>query len=107
MLGSYDSSHFTTRTEDGSEIISGGCSYGTGFCISWQNGAILEADDINGAFVETIIDAARDRIEAYQQTISKCDENQEAIEYLQLALAALNKRTNRKTSEGKEGTHKF
>jgi hypothetical protein len=73
MLGKYESSHFTTRTEDGKEIISGGTSYGTGFCISWQNGAIREPEnDVNGAFVETIIDVVRDRLAAYQNTVAKC-----------------------------------
>lgn len=108
MLGKYESSHFTTVTPDGKEIISGGTSYGTGFCISWQNGAIKEPEnDINGAFVETIIDAAKDRLNAYQQTVAKCPENQEAIALLTKALEVLNNRTKRRESEGNEGLHKF
>ena len=86
----------------------GGVASGTGFAISWQNGPLGRGEDRrepNGAFVETIIKAAMQRIEFYQGTRFKCEENREAIYHLDMALAELSSRTSRRESQNTEGTH--
>ncbi len=88
---------------------SGGCSFGTGFAISWQMGPLGRgADqrrDPNGAFVEDIIAAARSRIAWYQTTEFDCEENAQAIDALTAALEALNRRTEDRVKREVEGTH--
>jgi hypothetical protein len=79
-----------------------------GFTISWQNGPLGRDENRrqpNGAFVETIIYAAIDRLEYYQSTKFVCQENAEAIVYLQQALMALDRRTQGREDRKVEGTH--
>jgi len=86
----------------------GGVSYGTGFCVSWQNGPLgrgTERRDPNGAFVETMLAVVRDRIAFYQQLQFNCQENAEAIRHIEAALHALNSRTARREAAQIEGTH--
>lgn len=89
----------------------GGATFGTGFAIHWQHGPLGRGEERqppNGAFVEDIIDAACDRIEFYQTASGgrfACDENVEALAHLQLALAALDKRTRSREARQVEGTH--
>ena len=88
----------------------GGVSTGTGFTISWQNGPLgtgSERKEPNGAFVETIIDAALRRLEFYQASKFNCKENQEAIGYLMQALLALDSRTKSREIRNIEGTHQI
>jgi len=85
----------------------GGQVYGTGFCIAWQRGPLgRDAERVvpNGAFVEDIIKAVIGRIEFYNDNGFHCDENDDALEHLHLALAALQARTARREAEGTEGT---
>jgi hypothetical protein len=87
----------------------GGTAWGPGFAISWQHGPLgkIESKDRrepNGAFVETVIAAVVNRISHYQQYFP-CQENAEALDYLNHALEALNRRTHRRINEGVEGTH--
>lgn len=87
----------------------GGKVRGRGLTIYWQNGSLGRGDDRlepNGAFVETVIDAAKQRIEYYQQSNFKCRENALAITKLEEALHWLNSRTQRRENQGVEGTHK-
>lgn len=88
----------------------GGFASGTGFSISWQNGPLREQGsdepaEPNGAFVETIIDVARQRIEHYQEGQFRCRENALAITKLEEALHWLQHRTARRETAGTEGTH--
>lgn len=101
----------------------GGQTFGPGFSIAWQNGplatgvdqveCIIEDPDHdgpcrrdpNGAFVETIIAAAKDRLEFYQSSKFACDTNAEAIAALDAALAALHRRTADREARNVEGTH--
>lgn len=91
----------------------GGSANGTGIAIYWQKGPLREqgSDEPaipNGAFVEDVIDVCRQRIEHYQEVADgrfACDENAEAIEHLGEALAALDRRTQRRLDAGTEGTH--
>lgn len=87
---------------------SGGQSHGTGFVVNWQNGPLVEngvRKEPNGAFVETIIAAAIDRIEHYQESRFRCEENALALEHLRLALEMLDSRTKNRKERGVEGTH--
>ena len=80
-----------------------------GMSIIWQDGPLgrlgEERKDPNGAFVETVIHAARRRIEFYQESGFACAENSEAIFHLTQALNALDKRTLRRIQQNTEGTH--
>lgn len=107
MLDFFHSTHWY----DHEGRPAGGISEGIGFTIAWQNGPLGRADgpggrrQPNGAFVETIIAAAKDRLEYYQSSRFNCEENAEAIRHLALALAILNDRTARREAAGTEGTH--
>lgn len=87
----------------------GGHVLGVGLRIDWQNGP-LSVDGVRkeptGAFVETVIAAALQRIEYYQTSSFKCRENALAITKLEEALHWLHSRTNRRIKAGTEGTHK-
>ncbi len=87
----------------------GGSVRGTGLEIEWQSGPLGRGEDRkepNGAFVETVIDAARQRIEFYQASKFKCRENAIAITKLEEALLWLNKRTLDREKRAVEGEHK-
>jgi hypothetical protein len=77
------SSHFSDA--DGNPA--GGTTFGEGFAIGWQNGPTREqgSDEPvrNGAFVEEVILACRDRIDYYQQSRFACEENAEAVRHLE------------------------
>lgn len=86
----------------------GGSVSGVGMSITWQNGPLgrgTERIPPNGAFVETVIAAAKQRIEAYQETKFKCRENALAITKLEEALHWLNHRTQERERRDVEGTH--
>lgn len=91
----------------------GGTSESTGILIEWQNGPLgkigtPERKEPNGAFVETVIAIAKDRIEFYQKAAGgrfSCSENAKAIEHLQHALNVLQTRTKKREMAGIEGTH--
>jgi hypothetical protein len=104
MLQSFTSHHFT----DGVGFPAGGHSFGPGFSISWQNGPLGNGEnrlEPNGAFVETVLAAVRDRIEFYNNVGFSCEENQDAIHHINRTLECLNNRTARRTADGTEGTH--
>jgi hypothetical protein len=96
------------RTDNGAPA--GGQTWGQGFAIAWQDGPLGAPHDPerkrpNGAFVEDIIEAVIDRINQYQNSKFRCDENEEALAYLYKARLALDARTQKRISENKEGTH--
>ena len=93
---------------DGNGRPAGGSVSGTGLSIQWQDGPLGRDADRkapNGAFVETVIAAALQRIEHYQSSQFKCRENALAITKLEEALHWLHSRTNRREVQGVEGTH--
>lgn len=95
------------RDEDGHPT--GGCTWGTGFTISWQNGPLGRGEhrlEPNGAFTEDIIYAAIDRLEFYQASDFACEYNDQAIDHLNAALNALNERTKERVKRKVEGLHK-
>ena len=105
MIGKFTSENWVDN--DGNP--SGGYVYGTGIYIRWQNGPLGRGEDRqepNGAFVETVIAAAADRIRFYQDSKYNCRENALALTKLEEALHWLNSRTQRREAEGTEGLHK-
>ena len=107
MIDTFDA----TNTTDENGNPTGGIVDGVGLKINWQNGPLGRDADRqlpNGAFVETVIDAARQRIEFYQNANGgkfRCRENAVAITKLEEALMWLNKRTADREKRKVEGTH--
>lgn len=90
------------------QIPAGGSTTGRGIAIDWQDGPLVfEGKRVqpNGAFVEDVILAAKDRLEHYQTTKFACQANERAIDHLRLALAELEARTIVRQKRGVEGTH--
>ena len=86
----------------------GGSVQGVGLHIDWQAGPLGRGKDRvepNGAFVETVIAAALQRLEFYEEGEFACHENVLAIEHLSEALEFLEKRTAKREERGVEGTH--
>ena len=86
----------------------GGFVKGVGLTIDWQEGPLgrgLDRLEPNGAFVETVIAAAKQRIEYYQDSKFNSRENAMAITKLDEALLWLNKRTTDREEREVEGTH--
>ncbi|MDE2098105.1 MAG: hypothetical protein KGL39_12700 [Patescibacteria group bacterium] len=89
----------------------GGYVEGVGLHISWQDGPLGRGEDRkepNGAFVETVIAAAKQRIEFYQTASNgkfACEENANAIQALTDALFTLKQRTANREARQVEGTH--
>ena len=87
----------------------GGDATGIGLNITWQRGSLVQSDGTvrppNGAFVETVIQSAKHRLEFYQSTKFNCAENAEAIQHLEKALEVLASRFKRRDEAGKLGTH--
>lgn len=104
MLQEFKGIH--TTDDDGKP--SGGTSMGLGLSVIWQNGPLGRGDDRkepNGAFVETVIAVAKERIEWYQASGFECAENQNATYFLEKALGELAERTKSRELAGVEGTH--
>lgn len=74
--------------------------------LRFQNGPINEVG-VNGLTQEVLLAILIDRLKAFHAGPYNSDENYEALVHCRLALNALNKRTNRRVSEGVEGTHKL
>lgn len=105
MLQKFQSAH----QNDDNGNPAGGESSAVGIDVVWQNGP-LNVDGIkrepNGAFVETVIAIAVDRLYYYQESKFKCRENALAITKLEEALHWLNHRTADREKRGVEGTHR-
>ncbi|KKL50634.1 hypothetical protein LCGC14_2303550, partial [marine sediment metagenome] len=101
-----------TNNVDEDGLPAGGNVTSIGLSIEWQKGPLGEEGPDrkvpNGAFVETLIAAALQRIEWYQEVNDgkfRCDENAEAINHLSDALYILDERTKDRQARGVEGTH--
>lgn len=95
---------------NGKEVPAGGTVRGTGLSIDWQNGPLGrvgtdERIEPNGAFVETVLEAVKQRIEYYNAAGFGCRENSLAITKIEEAIHWLNARTNRRVAQNVEGTH--
>lgn len=88
----------------------GGFFRAKGIDIQWQNGPLGTGEsrkEPNGAFVETVIEAAFQRLQYYQNSKFACMENDMAMLKLEEALHWLNSRTNKRLKRGVEGTHEL
>lgn len=103
MLAKQDITNDFTTNANGNP--GGGISTSRGVSINWQNGPVSANEADNGAFVETVIQIAIDRIEFYNDSKFRCRENSLAITKLEEALHWLNSRTARRVTQGIEGTH--
>lgn len=72
--------------------------------IHFQEGPIKECG-VNGVCNEDLINMVLCRLQHFQESEFKCEENTNAIIYLKSALDELRKRTNKRESRGVEGTH--
>jgi len=108
MLGKFNANNYV---DDGNNP-NGGTVEGVGIEITWQQGPLGRGEDRqepNGAFVETVIAAAKQRIEWYQSAGGSrfaCRENALAITKLEEALHWLNHRTAEREAREVEGLHK-
>ena len=99
---------FSFHFDDAEGNPGGGHSNAQGIQIAWQNGPLGRGEnrqEPNGAFVETVIAMAGDRLVYYQGGEFACEENAKAIEHLRDALKALKSRTADREKRGVEGTH--
>jgi hypothetical protein len=99
-------SHVQDTDEQGRPA--GGLALAEGITIAWQNGPLAvdgERVEPNGAFVETVIAIAVERLQFYNEGQFRCRENSLAITHLEEALHWLNARTARRVAAGTEGTH--
>ena len=107
MLAKFTAKNYV---DDGNNP-NGGTVEGVGIEITWQQGPLGRGEDRqepNGAFVETVIAAAKQRIEWYQTVSDRrfaCRENALAITKLEEALHWLNHRTAEREAREVEGTH--
>lgn len=89
----------------------GGHVQAVGLQIDWQAGPLGKGKgrkEPNGAFVETVLQAAKQRLEWYQQVDDerfRCPENSAAISKIGSALSYLDERTAEREARGVEGTH--
>lgn len=94
--------------EDSDGNPAGGSADTVGIAIDWQDGPLGRGEDRkkpNGAFVETVIAIAIDRLEYYQRSKFASRYNQAAIIDLKGALDELDFRTQEREARGVEGTH--
>lgn len=74
--------------------------------IRWQSGIIPPGSVQNGAFVEDVIEAARQRIQFFNSSpLTRCRENSLAITKLEEALQWLDWRTRNRVNQGVENTY--
>ena len=95
---------------DADDNPAGGWVRGTGIAVDWQSGPLAvdgQRVEPNGAFVEGVIEAAKRRLEHYQETKFRCRENALAITKLEEALHWLDHRTADRTARGVEGSHEL
>lgn len=100
-----------SNTTDVNGNPTGGTVEGVGITINWQNGPLgrgAQRAEPNGAFVEGVIEAARQRLQFYQAANGAkfwCPENERAIQCLTEAMDALESRTREREARLVEGTH--
>ena len=101
--------NYGNRTDDNANPT-GGSVVGTGLTILWQNGPLGRPPKLaTGAFVEDVIEAARQRLEFYQKASGgrfACRENALAITKLEEALHWLIARRMEREARGVQGEHK-
>jgi hypothetical protein len=89
---------------------SSGYAHGIGFSVTFQDGPRGKDDQgqlqpANGAFVEDLLTAAMQRLAFFQNSRFNCSENAEAIEHINKALQALNRRASGRAQRGVLGSN--
>ena len=91
--------------QDEQGMPTGGKTWGPGFSIQWQNG-LVEDDVQNGAFIEDVLEAARQRLLFFNEHPTfRCRENSLAITKIEEALQWLDWRTRQRVLGNVENTH--
>jgi hypothetical protein len=73
--------------------------------ITWQEGVVPPGGVQNGAFVEDVLEAARQRLLFFNSTKFRCRENSLAITKIEEALQWLDWRTRSRLNQGVENTY--
>ena len=73
--------------------------------IFWQDGIIPPDGEQNGAFIEDVLEAARQRLQFFQGSKFRCRENAIALTHIETALAWLDFRTRGRLAQGVENTY--
>ena len=78
------------------------------FRIRWQDGPVNRdaGEQPNGAFVEDVLEVCKLRLKAYQDSPFSCQENENAISFIEGAIGELNRRMDDRASGGVLGTDK-
>lgn len=93
----------------------GGRVTGPGLEITWQDGPTPRVDGklkdppepTRGAFLEDVLVAAASWLAFYQLSPWSCSENAEALEHVNAAVVALERREKRRVAQGTAGTHEL
>jgi hypothetical protein len=72
--------------------------------IDWQDGIVGDGGQ-NGAFVEDVLEVARQRLQFFQGSKFRCRENAIALTHIETALAWLDFRTRGRLVQGVENTY--
>jgi hypothetical protein len=99
----YFVSGFHTRNNPAADSS---CRDDTGVHILFQNGPIGEAG-VNGVTQEVLLAIVRDRLVSFQAGPYACDENAQALMYVEKAIEILHSRTRGRVARGVEGTHEL
>lgn len=86
----------------------GGWTEAPGLQIRWQRGALdfeSGGEPWNGCFLVTLLEAAKRQLEYYQGGKFKCEDNNNAMAFVELAIRVLNKRQLERFSKGIRGGH--
>lgn len=97
--------------EDADGNPHGGFAEAMGVRVDWQTGPLVDAEgnrkEPTGAFVETVLEVALQRMRYYQESKFACRENALTITKIEEALHWLQHRTAVRASKGIEGTHEI
>lgn len=63
------------------------------------------AGEVNGVMIENLLAICADRLQTHQDSKYACDENQDALDHIKMAVAALKSRTAKREERKVEGTH--
>ena len=95
------------------------------FLINWQDGPVKRImktvdagtdresitlaaenmEDVNGAFVEDVLQVVAERLQFYQSSDFACSENAESLRHVELAISVLNARNDDRLRRGVLGKH--
>ena len=91
------------NTVNANGFITGGLVEGVGIGIQWQDGPLKDGEEPNGAFLEGVIYAALQRLQAYQDSPLSCRENALAVTKLEEAMHWLAARRSDREARGVQG----